>query len=113
MTFRVSTRQQPTSSGLDGTLHVLEADGDRAEVWPADYILRITYRLQPGRLRVEAELTNPDTVSLPFGLGYHPYFSVPFLPGGKAEDCQIQVPARSFWVLQESLPTGERKPVDA
>src|SRR5262245_35431594 len=36
MSFRLSTQQQPTSSGLDGTVHVLEGDGgDRAEVWPA------------------------------------------------------------------------------
>src|SRR5262245_50216562 len=36
MGFRLSIRQQPTSSGLNGTIHILEGDqGDRAEVWPA------------------------------------------------------------------------------
>src|SRR5262245_7308071 len=36
MSFQVSTRQQATSSGLDGTIVVLQGDGgDRAEVWPA------------------------------------------------------------------------------
>src|SRR5262245_38148337 len=34
MAFRVSTRQQPTAS-VNGTIHVLEGDLDRAEVWPA------------------------------------------------------------------------------
>ena len=81
--------------------------------WPADYVLRVTYRLGAGRLRVEAEVTNPDRVSLPFGLGYHPYFSMPLTPGGTADDYTIQIPARSYWLLEESLPTGERKPVDA
>src|SRR5207248_691772 len=113
MTFRVSTRRQATSAGLDGTIHVLESDaGDRADAagawvtgefqgsrddpasrdhWPADYVLRVTCRLLPGRLRVEAEVSNPDQVSLPFGLGYHPYFSVPLAPGGTADDCTVQV----------------------
>src|SRR5262249_52761805 len=82
-------------------------------VWPADFVLRLTYRLLPGRLRVEAEVTNPEQSTLPFGLGYHPYFTVPFAPGGTADDCTVQVPAAEYWVLDQSLPTGERRPVDA
>ena len=53
---------------------------------------------------------NPDRRPLPFGLGYHPYFSVPLAPGGKAEDCTIEVPAGAYWVLDENLPTGTRCP---
>src|SRR6267378_6101260 len=45
--------------------------------WPADYVLRVTHRLGAGSLRVEAVVENPDRASLPFGLGYHPYFKVP------------------------------------
>ena len=102
-----------TGAWIIGEFQLSKDAPDDRPFWPADFLLRVTYRLLPGRLRVEAEVTNPDAVSLPFGLGYHPYFSMPFTSGGKADDCQIQVPARSFWVLEDSLPVGERKPVDA
>lgn len=73
--------------------------------WPADYRIRITHRLTPGRLRIEARVDNPNQTSLPFDLGYHPYFLA------VAADCQVRVPARNYWELSECLPSGERKPV--
>jgi aldose 1-epimerase len=82
-------------------------------LWPADYEIRLTIRLRQGALRLESEVTNPDRVPLPFGLGYHPYFRLPFAPGEKAEECLVEVPARSYWVLEGSLPTGACEPVDA
>ena len=90
------------------------ADAPEARpLWPADYRLRVTFRLAADRLRVEAQVENLERAPLPFGLGYHPYFRVPLSPGGKADDCRVQAGARSYWELQESLPTGTRKPVDA
>jgi aldose 1-epimerase len=86
---------------------------DCAGQWPADYELRITYRLGNGSLRVEAEVTNPDKVSLPFGLGYHPYYRLPFVAGVAAADCKVTVPAKSYWQLDRCLPTGPRPAVDA
>jgi aldose 1-epimerase len=86
---------------------------DSVDLWPEDYAIEVTYRLGTGSLRVEARVSSPGPGPLPFGLGYHPYFRVPFTPEGKAEDCTVSVPARSFWALEESLPTGERRPVDA
>ena len=74
-------------------------------LWPADYRIQMTYRLSPGRLRIEAKVDNPDQSSLPFGLGFHPYFRA------HAEDCQVRVPARHFWELAGSLPSGTRMPV--
>jgi len=86
---------------------------DCAGLWPADYELRITYRLAAGSLRVEAEVTNPDKVSLPFGLGYHPYYNLPFVAGGAATDCAVTVPAKAYWQLDKCLPSGPRVAVDA
>jgi aldose 1-epimerase len=76
-------------------------------LWPADYRLRLTYRLGPRRLRLEAVVDNPDQQPLPFGLGYHPYFLVE----GKA--CSVSVPAESYWELEECLPSGKVQPVDS
>lgn len=81
--------------------------------WPADHRLRLTYRLGQGWLRLEAEVTNPDSKLLPFGLGYHPYFRMPPGVGGSADECKVQVPAHRYWQLQDNLPTGERPAVDS
>jgi aldose 1-epimerase len=81
-------------------------------LWPADHEIRLTVRLGRGTLRLEAVVSNPDTKPLPWGLGYHPYFRLPFAGGGSAEDCTVEVPAKEFWVLEGNLPTGERRPVD-
>jgi aldose 1-epimerase len=81
-------------------------------LWPADHQLTLTIRLGRGKLRLEAEVRNPDTVALPFGLGYHPYFRLPFVPTDSADDYGIEVPAAEYWALEENLPTGERRPAD-
>ena len=101
-----------SSAWVTGEFTASRDDPDSLPFWPADYVLRITHRLQAGALRVEAEVENPDRRTLPFGLGYHPYFRVPFAPGADAADCRIQTPAREAWVLVETLPTGERTPID-
>lgn len=81
-------------------------------LWPADHQMRLTIRLGRGTLRLEAVVTNPDTKPLPWGLGYHPYFRLPFAGTGSAEDCTVSVPARAYWELKANLPTGHTFPVD-
>jgi aldose 1-epimerase len=102
-----------TSAWITGAFHCSQDAPESRPLWPADHEIRLTYRLGDGWLRLEAEVVNPDRVPLPFGLGYHPYFRMPFTSQGQADDCLVTVPARSFWRLEESLPTGERLPVDA
>lgn len=81
-------------------------------LWPADHEISLAVRLGHGVLRLEARVSNPDTRPLPFGLGYHPYFKVPFGAGDGAA-CRVEVPAAHYWELAENLPTGKRVPVDA
>jgi aldose 1-epimerase len=101
------------SAWVTGVFRCSQDSPDSLPLWPTDHEIRLTYRLGANALRLEAEIHNPDRVELPFGLGYHPYFRVPFTSSGTADDCLLTVPARSFWKLEESLPTGERLPVDA
>jgi aldose 1-epimerase len=80
--------------------------------WPTDFQIRVTYRLRAARLEIAAEVHNPDARGwLPFGLGYHPYFRMPLVPNSSAADCTAQANAREVWELQQSLPTGVRRPV--
>src|SRR5207253_4957215 len=93
-----------------GEFHAATDAAEALALWPADHRLRLTYRLLPRRLRLEAVVDNPDSVPLPFGLGYHPYFRVPQVPG---EETAVEVPAQGFWELDTSLPTGVRQPVSS
>ncbi len=77
--------------------------------WPADYRLRLTYRLLDHVLRVEAVADNPGATPLPCGLGYHPYFSLAGFGGAQAI---VTVAASKFWELRENLPTGKLLDVD-
>ncbi len=99
-----------TSAWLTGEFHgSLDAPETRS-LWPADYRIRVTYRLFDHVLRIEAEADNPDTKPLPFGLGYHPYFHLASFGG---EEAIITVAANKIWELTENLPTGQIIDVDA
>lgn len=112
--FRVIDQGADANSAfVTGAFRGSKDAADMVEMWPADYELKLTYRLTASALRLEAEVTNPDIKPLPWGLGFHPYYTMPFTPGFKPEDCRLSVPATSFWELNESLPTGKILPVDA
>jgi aldose 1-epimerase len=72
-------------------------------LWPADYRLRVTYRLFDHVLQVEAHADNPDSKPLPFGLGYHPYVALAPFGGSQA---LVTVGAQKYWELRDNLPTG-------
>jgi aldose 1-epimerase len=97
---------------VTGEFHGSVDAPDHAADWPADYRIRVTCRLSAARLQIRAEVSNPDTRPLPFGLGYHPYFRVPLVPNSSAAECTVQSHARQVWELQDLLPTGERRPPD-
>jgi aldose 1-epimerase len=101
------------SAWVTGEFRGSQSAPETRDFWPADYHVQITCRLEPRSLRLEAVVTNPDQVPLPFGLGYHPYFRVPFVPGKDTAAFRAQASPDRFWVLKESLPTGELQPVDA
>jgi len=54
--------------------------------YPFPFRLRVTYTLTDASLLSEYEVTNIGPETIPFGLGIHPYFPVPLLPGGGLED---------------------------
>jgi len=100
---------EESSAWLTVEFHLAQDAPEARPLWPADCRIRLTFRLTPERLRLEAVVDNPDKTPLPWGLGYHPYFQ---LPGGAA-GALVQAPAKSFWQLDQSLPTGIRLLVDA
>jgi aldose 1-epimerase len=97
------------SAWLTGEFHGSLDAPETLPLWPADYRLRVTYRLSDHILRVEADVDNPDTKPLPFGLGYHPYFHLTSFGG---EEAVVTVAANKIWELVENLPTGKLLDMD-
>jgi len=81
-------------------------------LWPADTVLILRYILRDGALSLEADIENPDRVPLPWGFGLHAYFHLPFDGAGDPARTKIVIPARSFWELQECIPTGRVLPIE-
>jgi aldose 1-epimerase len=79
------------------------------ESWPADYRIAVTYRMLENTLEVDAEVSNPGSKDLPWGLGYHPYFALSLFGGN---DARVTIPAKGCWELKDNIPTGRQYPVD-
>ena len=84
-----------------------------AEEWPFPFEVDGTYRLKDGALSVEVAGKNVGESNMPAGIGYHPYFPLPLLPGGDRTLCTVQLPCDTYWPLREdNIPTGEVKAVE-
>lgn len=97
------------SAWITGEFHGCLDAPETLTQWPADYRLRVTYRLFDRVLRVEADADNSDTKALPFGVGYHPYFSLTPFGGPQAI---VTVGASKRWELADNLPTGKLLDLD-
>lgn len=86
---------------------------DRAEFWPADFVIRMRYTLRDAALAATVTIHNPSDAALPWGFGTHPYFRVPLSPESRPENCLVESPVGEIWDLIDCLPTGLRQPVSA
>jgi aldose 1-epimerase len=95
-----------------GRYQISKQSPEARALWPADAVLQVRYGLAGLRLSMTVTVSNPTGDELPYGFGIHPYFRLPFAPGGDLARTQIVIPASKFWVLKDFLPTGEVRPVD-
>jgi aldose 1-epimerase len=101
----VETGSDAESAFVTGEFQLIRDLPAARPYWPADFTLAVTYRLSETALRVDAVVSNPDTTALPFGLGYHPYFSLG--PPGRAVDgIVLQIGTNRVWQSEGQLPTG-------
>jgi len=81
------------------------------EGYPFDLVVRIKTILDSGGLTVENEAENVGQGPLPFGDGWHPYFS--FGDRSDVDNWELRSSARSRIVMNERLiPTGELSPTE-
>lgn len=72
---------QVIDAGVDFVAHQLSADTETRALYPFEFALTITHRLEGPRLITTASVENRDTQDMPFGFGFHPAYVWP-LPGG-------------------------------
>lgn len=89
-----------------GEFHLSVDAPDRRELWPADFIIRCRYTLRGSSLLSSFEVTNPDKVALPWGLGTHAYFKVPLRAESQPDQCLLIAPPTTQYELVDCLPTG-------
>lgn len=98
---------------ISGETDVADAAGSRVVLelrlapsggYPFDLLLRATYELGDGGLRVHVEATNLGTRTAPYGIGFHPWLS----PGdGSLDDCTVQLDAATRVTVDDRLlPVG-------
>ena len=102
--------QSPSS--IAGELHAARDDSSLLDLWPADFRIRASYEVHHVGLRLSITIDNPGDRPLPFGLGTHGYFRLPLGAFGKRDECQLIVPAKSYWELAGMLPTGRKLAAD-
>ena len=96
---------------VTGEFQISKDAPDRRDLWPTDGIIRVRYSVKQSQLTLQVTIENPDEKPLPFGFGTHTYFKLPLGKGSDPKRCLIQASASEQWVLDECIPTGERRPV--
>ncbi|MBB96329.1 MAG: aldose epimerase [Rhodobacteraceae bacterium] len=76
--------------------HVLRASDATRAVYPFDFDLHVTHRLDGPTLHCEVRVSrpaSPDNTPMPFGLGFHPAFRWP-LPGAEGQAHHVTLQGR-------------------
>jgi galactose mutarotase-like enzyme len=103
-----------TETDPDFLQFVLQADVETLAVYPFDFALGIRYTLADRSLTVAYTVENRGEAVMPFGLGAHPAFTCPLVPGELMTDYDLvfshpETAARHL--LAGGLYTGETEPV--
>jgi aldose 1-epimerase len=75
------------------------------KAYPFKFVFNIIFKIKDGELLVEMRFKNEDTVSIPVGLGWHPYFKI----SEKSDDSFLQMPDCQLIAIDDRmLPTGAK-----
>ncbi len=85
--YRKFTLAEKTDTGM---VLELNSDEETLESYPRQFSFRIRYVLVENTLEVIFEVKNRDEKPMYFGLGGHPGFNVPLVPGKSFEDYRLR-----------------------
>ncbi len=95
-----------TDNGAALTL-TLSSDLQTRLAYPFDFQLEFTYRLQGGKLAIASKIINQSPSSMPFSLGFHPYFAAP-----DKTQLEFQIPSSAYEDHQNNLTFSFRGEFD-
>lgn len=87
--FARDTEFEQAASGENFVTYRLCADEESKKIYPFDFVLEITHRLNGNRLTVEWNVKNTDNKEMYFTIGGHPAFNVNVLPDTDFEDYSL------------------------
>ena len=103
----VGVGKHPDCAIIDGRFELHQDLPSAVGLWPVDFALTVSYRLYLDRLIVDALVENRGSGSLPFGLGYHPYFRLPGVADADIGGHVLQASVSRVWATDAAnLPTG-------
>jgi len=97
---------QASSDRVSGRLDA----GDFGGRWVSAAEMLFEWRLRDGALALSVEVRNVGDAPMPFGLGWHPYFSI---PSGQRRQARLRLPAAhrvEVGDYDQVLPTGRLLP---
>ncbi len=65
-----------TDGAASATLRLISNDETRA-MYPWDFALEHTFALTGNTVRIEQRIMNESDTTMPYGIGFHPYFAIP------------------------------------
>ncbi len=74
--------------------------------YPFPFDLQMDYAVKDGVLNLTVKMENLGEMNMPMGYGIHPYFRAPLSRSSDPRNCEIKLPARKYWELEDFLPTG-------
>ncbi|MFI3258212.1 MAG: aldose 1-epimerase family protein [Spirochaetales bacterium] len=89
-----------------------KSNADTKKLFPFDFIFEQTFSLNGSELTHSVNITNTGTLTMPFGIGYHPGFLCPFDENHKTADYSLvfDTPQSPHEVLMKNgHPTGKTK----
>lgn len=94
----------------------LEADDETRAMYPWDFVFKVEYRLTGDGLETTIAVTNQDARPMPFQVGWHPGFALPFRPDtGTKAACHLNLPPHPLTLLDnddDCKLTGALRTVD-
>ncbi|MDI9341756.1 MAG: aldose 1-epimerase family protein [Sediminibacterium sp.] len=91
---------------------VLNANENTLSVFPFRFELHIVYTLHEQELQVVYIVKNTDSVTMPFSIGAHPGFKLPFYTNETAEDYFLRFESDNYQItsLENGLRQREERP---
>ncbi len=94
------------SAGGDALMMELKADETTLARFPFDFTLTSTFALQGKTLRHTLTVKNNGDEPMPFGIGYHPAFNIPFDDKHTTEDYEFRFDRPESPVILDARPNG-------